>query len=134
MAAAALGKKSVPLVSSSTAGEFASICRDQIEAAIEAGGEPVQASWLGGLIPTTMLPVLRGKILRPETVHASELIIAFGKTTVAGQDANGPMFRLRQHNPDEPVRHLATASAEAVAVGKSKVRPHLPHPCAGISS
>ena len=31
---------------------------------------------MGGLIPTTMLPVLRGKILRPETVHASELIIA----------------------------------------------------------
>ena len=48
MATAALGKKSVPLVSASTAGEFASICREQIEAAIEAGGEPVQASWLGG--------------------------------------------------------------------------------------
>jgi hypothetical protein len=47
MAAAALGKKSIPLVSASTAEEFASICREQIEAAIEAGGEPVQASWLG---------------------------------------------------------------------------------------
>jgi hypothetical protein len=47
MAAAALGKNPYPRTVLDCR-ESASICREQIEAAIEAGGKPVQASSLEG--------------------------------------------------------------------------------------
>lgn len=55
----------------------------------------------GELIPTTMLRVLRGKILRPETVHASELIIAVERPLLLDKM---PMVANVQAAPAQPGR------------------------------